>query len=111
MPNVLPQVALDAQKNFTQFASYMEENAQRVALFQIGPYQVGEAANAMVALTIELLEHRGYKVDVTLNVLTATPGPSGAILGAIAMLVVRAPAIVAPGVAYSQMQRGAPFDP
>lgn len=108
MSSVLHQVAIDAQANCTQFADWLTKNNMRVGIFQIGPYQVTEPANATVGLTTELLERKGYKVDVGVNILTATAHPTtkALVLTALAVLVVRAPAIVAP-----DGYRGAPFDP
>jgi len=108
MPSILETVAMDAQSNAKQFADWLAKNNMKVGVFQIGPYQVSEAANATVGLTTELLEARRYKVDVQVNILTATPHPTtkGALVfTAMAMLIVRAPAIVAPGAVL-----GAPFE-
>ena len=89
------QVALDAASNFKQFVGWMTAERMKVMVFQIGPYKVGDGPNALVGVTVELLEEKGYKVDLSVNVLSATPTPDGQglTLAAIALLTLRAPLI------------------
>jgi len=88
------QVALDAAKNCKQFIDWMTTERMKVMLFQIGPYSISDGPNTLIGTTVEMLEDKGYKVDVQVNVLTAAPGPGGQpVLAAMAMLTVRAPII------------------
>lgn len=89
------QAALDAQSNFNQFTKYMADHKMKVAIFQIGPYQIAESTQLVVAMSAELLEDKGYKVDVSVNVLSAERNPNGPgiLFGALAVLVVRAPRV------------------
>ncbi len=114
MPSILETVAMDAQANAKQFADWLDNNNMKVGVFQIGPYQITESANATVGLTTELLEARRYRVDVQVNILTASAHPTtkALVLTAMAILVVRAPAVVAPLLSVARdVPKGAPFDP
>jgi len=99
MPTIAETIALDAQANCTQFADWLKKQKMAVGVFQIGPYQVSEGANATVAMTTELLERKGYRVDLSINILTVSANPiapKSILITAMAMLVVRAPLIERP---------------
>ena len=121
MASILETVGLDAQANCSQFADWLARNNMKVGVFQIGPYQVGEGTNATVALTTELLERKGYRVDLSINILTVSANPiapKSILITAMAILVVRAPLIERPPTLEAHMygrqldgSHGVPFEP